>query len=121
MGVLIDDKPVKITVEFPTSVHRDLISYAEALARLSGRSIRDSANLIAPMVARFYGNGPRFPEIAKIGLARNACPLVDFRSTPPYGLDGWRLAGSRKISFGGFLFRAPKIFGANLELDFSLS
>ncbi len=36
LGPLSDDKPVKITVELPAQLHRDLTTYAEVLARESG-------------------------------------------------------------------------------------
>jgi hypothetical protein len=49
---LIEDKPVKVTVELPSSVHRDLVAYAEVLKREGGQVI-DSNALIAPMLARF--------------------------------------------------------------------
>lgn len=32
-GPLADDKPVKVTVELPAQLHRDLIAYADVLAR----------------------------------------------------------------------------------------
>ena len=48
-----DDKPVKLTVELPASVHRDLIAYSEILARETGQSVVDPSKLIAPMLARF--------------------------------------------------------------------
>jgi hypothetical protein len=51
-GVL-DSKPVKVTVELPAHVHRDLLAYAEVLARESGQSISDASALIAPMIQRF--------------------------------------------------------------------
>jgi hypothetical protein len=31
LGLLPDDKPVKITVELPAEVHRDLVAYADYL------------------------------------------------------------------------------------------
>lgn len=37
LGPLIEDKPVKLTVELPGSLHRDLITYAEVLAHESGQ------------------------------------------------------------------------------------
>jgi hypothetical protein len=49
---LIEDKPVKVTVELPSSIHRDLVAYAEVLKREGGQVI-DSNALIAPMLARF--------------------------------------------------------------------
>jgi len=32
LGPLADDRPVKLTVELPATVHRDLAAYAAALA-----------------------------------------------------------------------------------------
>ena len=48
-----DDKPVKLTVELPANVHRDLVAYAEVLAREIGQSVVDPSKLVAPMLARF--------------------------------------------------------------------
>ena len=31
LGAIADDKPVRITVELPAAVHRDLLAYAELL------------------------------------------------------------------------------------------
>jgi hypothetical protein len=33
LGPIVDDKPVKITMELPAALHRDLAAYAEVLAR----------------------------------------------------------------------------------------
>jgi hypothetical protein len=53
LGAIADDKPVKLTVELPANVHRDLVAYAEVLARETGNPIAEPAKLIAPMLARF--------------------------------------------------------------------
>jgi hypothetical protein len=53
LGAIADDKPVKLTVEFPAPVHRDLLAYAEILARETGQPIPDPLKLVAPMLARF--------------------------------------------------------------------
>jgi hypothetical protein len=37
LGPLADDKPVKVSVELPAAVHRDLVAYAEVLGRTTGR------------------------------------------------------------------------------------
>ncbi len=52
LGPLLDDKPVRITVELPGAVHRDLAAYADALARETGQVV-EPTKLIAPMLARF--------------------------------------------------------------------
>jgi hypothetical protein len=54
-----DDKPVKLTVELPAAVHRDLMDYAEVLGRGSGKAVQP-ANLVAPMLARFMSTDRAF-------------------------------------------------------------
>jgi hypothetical protein len=39
LGPIVDDEPVRITVELPAAVHRDLIGYAEVLGRETGQAI----------------------------------------------------------------------------------
>jgi len=59
LNAVSDDKPVKLTVELPAPVHRDLVAYGEALGRQSGQSI-EPAKLIAPMLARFMSTDRAF-------------------------------------------------------------
>ena len=54
-----DDKPIKLTIELPAPVHRDLVAYAEAMGRQSGQNI-EPAKLIAPMLARFMSTDRAF-------------------------------------------------------------
>ncbi|MDR6849293.1 DUF2274 domain-containing protein [Sphingomonas sp. BE137] len=53
LGPLADDRPVKLAVELPAAVHRDLVAYAAALAAETGGSPAAPEKLIAPMLARF--------------------------------------------------------------------
>jgi hypothetical protein len=53
LGALEDDKPVKVTVELPAAVHRELIAYADTLAHETGRPVSDPVKLIPLMVQRF--------------------------------------------------------------------
>ena len=53
LGPLADDRPVKLSVELPATVHRDLVAYAAALAAESGGSPAPPEKLVAPMLARF--------------------------------------------------------------------
>jgi len=46
-----DDKPVKLSLELPAAVHRDLVAYAEALSHQTGQKL-EPAKLVAPMLAR---------------------------------------------------------------------
>lgn len=53
LGPLADERPVKVAVDLPAAVHRDLVAYAAALAAESGGSPAPPEKLIAPMLARF--------------------------------------------------------------------
>ena len=59
LSALLDDKPVKLTIELPAAVHRDLIAYAEVLAGRTGQAV-EPAKLISPMVARFMSTDRAF-------------------------------------------------------------
>lgn len=52
LSAIPDDRPVKVTVELPAAVHRDLAAYAEVLGHETGQTVADP-KLIAPMLARF--------------------------------------------------------------------
>lgn len=62
LGVITDDRPVKLTVELPAAVHRDLIAYAEVLGRETGQPVGEPAKLIAPMVERFMTTDRAFAK-----------------------------------------------------------
>jgi hypothetical protein len=55
LSAVPEDRPVKLTVELPATVHRDLVTYADLLARESGQKI-EPAKLVAPMLARFISS-----------------------------------------------------------------
>lgn len=60
LGALEDDKPVKITVELPAAVHRELRAYAEVLAQETGKPVSDPVKLIPPMIERFMATDRGF-------------------------------------------------------------
>ncbi len=60
LGAIADDKPVKLTIEMPAAVHRDLVAYADVLARQTGEAAPDPAKLIVPMVERFMATDRGF-------------------------------------------------------------
>ena len=57
-----DDRPVKLTIELPATVHRDLVAYAEVLARETGQPVADPTKLVAPMLARFMATDRAFAK-----------------------------------------------------------
>ena len=62
LGAIEDDKPVKLTVELPATVHRDLLAYAQALATETGQNGLEPAKLIPPMLARFMATDRAFSK-----------------------------------------------------------
>lgn len=62
---LVDEKPVKLNLELPASVHRDLVAYAEAVGAQSGRPISDPAKLIAPILTRFMATDRAFTKVRR--------------------------------------------------------
>jgi hypothetical protein len=62
LGPLADDKPVKVSVELPAAVHRDLVAYAEILGRATGQTMTDPTKLIAPMLERFMATDRAFAK-----------------------------------------------------------
>jgi hypothetical protein len=59
LTAILDERPVKLTIELPAAVHRDLVAYAEVLARQTGQKI-EPAKLIVPMLARFISTDRAF-------------------------------------------------------------
>lgn len=62
LGPIPDDKPVKVTVELPAPLHRDLVAYAEVLARETGPPPADPMKLIVPMLERFIATDRGFAK-----------------------------------------------------------
>lgn len=62
LSAIPDDKPVKITMELPAPLHRDLVAYAEILARETGQPLADPIKLIVPMLERFIATDREFAK-----------------------------------------------------------
>jgi hypothetical protein len=59
LSAIPDDKPVKLTIELPAAVHRDLVVYGEVLGRETGKSV-EAVKLIPAMLARFMSTDRAF-------------------------------------------------------------
>ena len=66
LGPLPDDKPVKVTLELPATLNRDLIDYAEVLTRETGKPIADPIKLIVPMLERFIATDRGFAKARRL-------------------------------------------------------
>ena len=65
LGAIDDDKPVKLTIELPAAIHRDLVAYAHALARETGQGAVEPAKLVGPMLARFMATDRAFAKLRR--------------------------------------------------------
>ena len=62
LSAIEDDKPVRLVVDLPASVHRDLVAYGAALGRETGAEPVPAARLVPPMLARFMSSDRGFPK-----------------------------------------------------------
>lgn len=75
LGDIRDDKPVKLTLELPAQVHRDLTAYAEILGAENGHTL-EPTKLIAPMLERFMKTDRGFAKARRDARTRKS------KSTP---------------------------------------
>lgn len=62
LGPIPDNKPVKITVELPAQLQRDLIAYGEILDREAGQGPIEPKMLVVPMLERFIATDRGFAK-----------------------------------------------------------
>ena len=63
LGPILDERPVKLTVELPAAVHRDLIAYGQALQQETGQAAPEPAQLIGAMLGRFMASDRSFAKL----------------------------------------------------------
>jgi len=68
LSAIPDDRPVKLTIELPAAVHRDLVAYAEVFAQEHGQKI-EPAKLAPSMLPRFMSTDRAFVRARR---ARNS-------------------------------------------------
>ena len=66
LGPIADEKPIKITLEIPASLHRDLSAYADILSKESGHAQTDPVRLIVPMLQRFIATDRVFAKTRRV-------------------------------------------------------
>ena len=62
LSEILDDKPMKVAVELPAKLHRDLVAYAQVLGAETGSPIADPTRLIVPMLERFIATDRGFTK-----------------------------------------------------------
>src|SRR3546814_11994279 len=93
LGPIVDDKPVKVTLELPASLHRDLTAYAEALGREESHALVDPVKLIVPMLERFISSDRAFAKSRRNSpRAATSCSALRPRTPPPFKSQQRRIA-----------------------------
>ncbi len=69
LGAIADDKSVKVAIDLPAEVHRDLLAYGQILGRETGETAVEPAKLIAPMLARFMATDRAFAKLRRSSTA----------------------------------------------------
>ncbi|MBU2532221.1 MAG: DUF2274 domain-containing protein [Alphaproteobacteria bacterium] len=65
LGPIVEDKSVKVTIDLPGALHRDLVAYADALAKETGQPAADPKKLIVPMLERFIATDRGFAKLRR--------------------------------------------------------
>nr|RAV89554.1 DUF2274 domain-containing protein [Aerococcus tenax]RAV90846.1 DUF2274 domain-containing protein [Aerococcus mictus]RAW03724.1 DUF2274 domain-containing protein [Aerococcus urinae] len=65
LAAIEEIKPVKLTVELPASVHRDLLAYGAVLARETDHAAIEPEKLVVPMLARFMATDRVFAKLRR--------------------------------------------------------
>src|SRR3546814_5992807 len=54
LGPITEDKPVKVTIDLPGALHRDLVAYADALARENGQRSEEHTSELKSLMRTSY-------------------------------------------------------------------
>ena len=81
LGPIHDDKPVKLIVELPANVHRDLCEYAAVFGHQTGQDL-EPARLVATMLVRFMSTDRGFVTARKAGSRASRKKPTDARAQP---------------------------------------
>lgn len=77
-----DDRPVKVTIEIPAAVHRDLTAYADVLGRETGQQVSNPEKLIVPMLTRFMATDRAFLKARRRAAAADKTKSYSSPSNP---------------------------------------
>lgn len=64
---LADDKPVKLSVELPAKLHRDLVAYAVAVNGGDAKGAPRVERIVPAMIERFVAADREFAKVRKGG------------------------------------------------------
>ena len=67
LGALEDETPVKLTLDLPAVIHRDLVAYAQMLSAQTGGKPAEPARLAPKMLERFMATDRGFAKAKQAG------------------------------------------------------
>lgn len=67
---IIDQKPVRLTIELPARLHRELLAYAVVLNDGEEKNAPAPERLIPPMLERFMAKDRGFARLRRHGAPR---------------------------------------------------
>lgn len=97
LGPIEDERPVKLVVELPATLHRDLVAYAALLAKESGQAA-DPAKLVGPMLARFMSSDRAFAKARRTTASKDTSAPNDARNPVTRREQGQRDDGKSQSS-----------------------
>lgn len=65
LRTIADERPVRVAIELPATLHRDLVTYADVLARETGQH-NEPAKLIAPILSQFIASDRAFAKARRL-------------------------------------------------------
>ena len=65
LGPIVDEKPVRVSIDLPAQLYRDLVAYGAVLARESGQAKLEPTKLISPMLERFMRGDKAFTKMRR--------------------------------------------------------
>jgi hypothetical protein len=71
LGVIESDKPVRLAIELPASVHRDLVAYSAAHAKETSQQPLEISKLIVPMLEQFMATDRGFTRARREKMGSN--------------------------------------------------
>jgi len=66
LGDFVDEKPVRVSIDIPAQIYRELVAYGSILANENGQSKIEPTKLIAPMIEKFIRGDKAFRKMNKI-------------------------------------------------------
>jgi len=65
LGAIEDDKPVRVTIDLPAALLRDLVAYAQALSSEAAQNAIVPAKLIAPVLKKLMATDRAFAKLRR--------------------------------------------------------